>query len=152
MKRGRKPGYKHSAETIEKIRQSRLGTKQKPDTRTKISKSMAGRNKTTVHRDHISESMFDLDGKCIQRYTELKSEYPDQEEFFERNKGDLLFAMRDIKSEKELDDIRRYIESATLHDSTPYQYSSSSYFAAEDAMIALLDAASFVRRFAGTNP
>ena len=116
MKRGRKPGYKHLAETIEK------------------------------------ESMFDLDGKCIQRYMELKAEYPDQEEFFERNKGDLLFAMRDIKSEKELADIRRYIESATLHASIPYQYSSSSYSAAEDAMITLIDAAPLLRRLVGTNP
>jgi hypothetical protein len=151
MKRGRKPGFKHSDETIEKIRKSRLGTKHKLDTRAKISKSLSGKIKSQEHRDHISESRFDLDGKCIQRYIELKAEYPDQEDFFDLNKGELLFAMQDIKSEKELDDIRRYIESSTVHDSMSYHYSSSSLFAAEDAMIALIDAASFFRRFANPN-
>ena len=151
MKQGRKPGYKHSDKTIEKIRQSRLGTKHASGTRAKISKSLIGRNKTADHRDRISESRYDLDGKCLQRYNELKAEYPDQIEFFEQNQGDLLFAMQDIKSEQELNDIRRYIESAPLHDSISYQYSSSSCFAAEDAMIALIDAASFIRRTLSTN-
>jgi len=146
MKQGRKPGYKHSAQTIEKIRQSRLGNKQSADTRTKISKSLSGRNKTPEHKDNISESFFNLDEKCAQRYAELKAEYPGQEEFFDRNRADLLFAMRDVKSEKELSDIRRYIETVSIHDSVSYQYSSSSCYAAEDAMIALLDVASFIRR------
>jgi len=151
MKQGRKPGFKHSAETIEKIRQSRLGTKQESGTRSKISHSMAGKNKTTDHKAHISESLFNLDAKCLQRYNELKAEYPDQQEFFEKNQDDLLFAMQDIKSEKELNDIRRYIESAPLHNSLTYEYSSSSYFATEDAMIALVDASRFIRGFVGTN-
>jgi len=151
MKQGRKPGFKHSAETIEKIRQSHLGTKQELGTRSKISRSMSGKNKTRDHKDRLSESMFNLDAKCLERYNALKAEYPDQEEFFEQNQEDLLFAMQDIKSEKELTDIRRYIESAPLHNSLTYEYSSSSYFAAEDAMIALVDAASFLRRFATIN-
>lgn len=151
MKQGRKPGYKHSAKTIEKIRQSRLGTKHASGTRSKISDSMAGRNKTADHKDHISESSYDLDGKCLQRYNALKAEYPDQSEFFETNQGDLLFAMQDIKTDQELTDIRRYIESSPLRDSLSYQYSSSSCFAAEDAMIALIDAASFIRRATSTN-
>ncbi len=147
MTSGRKPGYKHSAETIEKIRQSRLGNKQSADTRNKISKSMSGRTKTPEHKDHISESMFDLESKCLKRFISLKEEYPGQEAFFENNREDLLFAMRDIKSERELGDIRRYIEVGSLYTSTPYQYSSSSYFAAEDVMIALIDTASFLRKF-----
>lgn len=151
MKQGRKPGFKHSAETIEKIRQSRLGTKQELGTRSKISLSLSGKNKSPEHKDHISESLFNLDAKCLQRYKELKAEYPDQKEFFDQNQDDLIFAMQDIKSEKELTDIRRYIESAPLHNTLTYEYSSSSCFAAEDAMIALVDAASFIRVFAGTS-
>jgi hypothetical protein len=147
MKQGRRPGYKHSAETIEKIRQSRLGTKQAISTKDKIGKSMAGQAKSLAHRDRISESMLDVEGKCIKRFLALKAEYPGQEAFFEENRGDLLFAMRDIKSEKELADIRRYIESETIHDSTSYNYSSSSYHAAEDTMIALVDAVIFLRKF-----
>ena len=151
MKQGRKPGFKHSAKTIEKMRQAHLGTKHGSGTRSKISHSMSGKNKSTDHRDHIAESMFNLDAKCLERYNALKAEYPDQEEFFEQNQEDLLFAMQDIKSEKELTDIRRYIESAPLHNSLTYEYSSSSCYAAEDAMIALVDAASFLRRFATSN-
>ena len=111
---------------------------------------MAGKNKTPDHKDRLSESMFNLDAKCLERYNALKAEYPDQEEFFEQNQEDLLFAMQDIKSEKELTDIRRYIESVPLHNSLTYEYSSSSCYAAEDAMIALVDAASFIRRFAAS--
>jgi hypothetical protein len=151
MKQGRKPGFKHSVETIEKIRQSHLGTKQELGTRSKISRSMSGKNKTPDHKERLSESMFNLDAKCLERYNALKAEYPDQEEFFEQNQEDLLFAMQDIKSEKELTDIRRYIESVPLHNSLTYEYSSSSCYAAEDAMIALVDAASFLRRFATSN-
>jgi len=151
MKQGRKPGFKHSAETIEKMRQSHLGTKQELGTRSKISRNMSGKNKTSDHKDRLSESMFNLDAKCLERYNALKAEYPDQKEFFEQNREDLLFAMRDVKSEKELTDIRRYVECHSLHNSLTYEYSSSSCYAAEDAMIALVDAASFLRRFATIN-
>ncbi|HEC64569.1 MAG TPA: hypothetical protein ENI23_04695 [bacterium] len=108
---------------------------------------MAGRNKTTEHRDRISETRLDMERKYLKRYIALKEEYPDQEEFFETNKKALLVAMQDIRSEKELADIRRYIETGPLYSSISYQYSSSSCFAAEDAMIALVDTASFLQRF-----
>ena len=150
MTQGRKPGFKHSAETIEKMRQSHLGTKHVSGTRSKISHAMAGQSKTPAHRDHISEELvrFNLDAKCLERYNELKAEYPDQLDFFEQNREDLLFAMQDIKSEKELEVIRLHIEAIPLHNEMSYQYSSSSCYAAEDAMIALVDAASFIRKFA----
>lgn len=86
-----------------------------------------------------AKSMYDLDEKCVARFEELKANYPEQEEFFEDNEADLLFAMRDLRTEKELSDIRRYVENAALRPDEPYQYSSSSCYAAEDAMIALLD-------------
>jgi len=147
MKQGRKPGFKHSAETIEKIRQTRLGTSHSLGTKNKISESMSGRTKSIGHRERIAESRVDIERKCLKRYIALREEYPDQAEFFDTNKKALLAAMRDIKSEQELMDIRRYIETGSLYASIPYQYSSSSYFAAEDAMIALVDAASFLQRF-----
>ncbi len=147
MVQGRKAGFKHSTETIEKIRKAHLGTKQGLGTKNKISETMSGRTKTIAHRNRISESMLDVEGKHLKRYIALKEEYPDQEEFFEENKKALLVAMQDIKSERELADIRRYIETGPLYSSIPYSYSSSSCFAAEDVMIALVDAASFLQRF-----
>ena len=164
MKRGRKPGYKHPPETIEKMRQAhqgskqaetsrekirqyRLGIKQSENTRKKISDSMKGVPKTEDHRDSISESLVDLERKCLLRFLELRSEYPGFEEFFDNNIEDLVFAMRDIKSEKELDDLRRYIESVSLqdahHEDLVYHYSSSSCYAHEDVMISLIDAKLF---------
>lgn len=150
MKRGRKPGYSHSPETIEKIRESRIGTKQNSDTRRKISQSLSGTAKTQAHRDSMSEAHLDIEQKCMQRFLELRSEYPEHESFFDENRSELLFAMRDIKSEKELRDLRRYIETTSLEDARgadlSYDYSSSSCYAQEDAMISLIDAASFLRR------
>lgn len=155
MPSGRRPGYKHSAETREKIRKARLGKTQEKQTRDKISESMTGRPKSTAHREAISDSLHDLDRKCMQRYLALRAEYPGHEDFFDEHQAELLFAMRSIKSEKELRDIRKYIETTPLEDapqvSTSYQYSSSSCYAQEDAMIALLDAASFLRKILSTN-
>ena len=123
---GRKPGYKHS-----------------DSTKRKISEAMSGRTKTEEHRNHIAAAMFDLDGKCAARLKSLRKEYPGQEDFFDDNEEELLFAMQDIRSEKELDDIKRFMEIKTLGQlrdiDMSYQYSSSSCYAAEDAMIALLD-------------
>jgi len=123
---GRKPGYKHSEAT-----------------KRKISEAMSGRAKTDEHRNHIAAAMFDLDGKCAARLRSLRKEYPGQENFFDDNEEELLFAMQDIRTEKELDDIMRYMETKDLsqirESERGYQYSSSSYYAAEDAMIALLD-------------
>ena len=124
MSRGRKPGYRHSEKTKEKIRQSLTGTPH-----------------TDKRKDNIStgRTLYGLDEKCLNRFEELKSNYPDQEAFFLDNQYELLFAMRDVRTEGELRDIRRYIETAALRPDEPYQYSSSSCYAAEDAMIALLD-------------
>ena len=69
------------------------------------------------------------------------------EEFFVDNRDELLFAMRDVRTERELSDIRRYVETATLRPDEPYQYSSSSCFAAEDAMIALLDFKRLIQKY-----
>ncbi len=133
MTQGRKPGYTHSAET-----------------KNKISQSLSGRTKTLEHRDHISKSMasksmVDPYARCFARYLEMKAEYPGHEGFFEKNKEELLYMLEDVKSEKELDHIRRYVENSSIHSSHPYQYSSSSCFAAEDTMIALIDAAACLR-------
>ncbi|MBD3260353.1 MAG: hypothetical protein GF334_01525 [Candidatus Altiarchaeales archaeon] len=155
MQRGRKPGYKHSDETKDKIRQGRQGKGQDEETRSKISKSMRGRSKNPEHREALSDSLRDLERKCMRRFLELKAEYPGHEDFFEAHKSEILFAMRSIKSEKELRDIRKYFETVPIEyapeNVTSYQYASSSCYAQEDAMIALLDAASFLRKFRSTN-
>jgi len=78
---------------------------------------------------------------------ELKAEYPGHEPFFEENKEELLYALEDIKSEKELIAIRKYVECHSLHNSLTYEYSSSSCYAAEDAVIALIDAVAYLRKF-----
>jgi hypothetical protein len=129
---GRRPGFKHSEET-----------------KSKISQAMKGQSFTEEHRDHLSEAKLfrDLDGKCARRFEELKANYPDQNEFFNENEAELIFAMRDVRTEKELRDIRRYVETAALRTDEPYQYSSSSCYAAEDAMITLLDIKSYLQKF-----
>jgi hypothetical protein len=58
--------------------------------------------------------------------------------------------MRDIKSESELRDIRRYIETRTI-DELPqaylqYQYDSSSIYAHEERVCDLMDAARELRK------
>jgi hypothetical protein len=89
----------------------------------------------------------DLDGKCATRLKELKSDYPDQGVFFDENESELLFAMRSLRSEKELNYIRKHIETTRLLPDEPYQYSSSSYHAAEDVMIELLDFKRLLQKF-----
>ena len=134
MKRGRKSGYKHSEFT-----------------KNKISRTMSGRNKTEEHKDRIAIAMYDLDGRCARRLKELREDYPEQKVFFDKNEAKLLFALRDLKSEKELNDIQRYTETKELtqipESQKAYQYSSSSYFAAEDVMIELIDFKRFLERF-----
>ena len=121
---GRRPGFKHSENTKQKMADAKQGRKY-----------------SSEHRDSISHAklMYGLDEKCAQRFEDLKSNYPEQEAFFLDNEEELLLAMRDIRTEKELVDIRRYIETASLRPDEPYQYSTTSCYAAEDAMIALLD-------------
>lgn len=133
MVSGRKPGYKHSEET-----------------KKKISKALSGRTKSDEHKDHIASSMYDLDGKCARRLKELRTSYPDHEVFFDEHEDELLFALQDIRSEKELNNIQRYIETRDL-DQIPesqqaYQYSSSSCYAAENVMIELLDLKRFLMK------
>jgi hypothetical protein len=142
--KGRKPGYKHSEKTKEKIRKSLRGVSHTPhtqETKDKIRQSLSGKPHPEERRESIAQgkSLYELDEKCIARYEDLKANYPEQEDFFLDHQDELLFAMRDVRTEKELTDIRRYVETAALRVDEPYQYSSSSCYAAEDAMIALLD-------------
>lgn len=130
--RGRKPGYKHSQETKEKIRKSLTGTSHPEKRKTNIAKG---------------KRLHNLDSKCSARFEELKANYPEQEEFFMDNKDELLFAMVDVRTEKELNAIRKYIETGLLRPDEPYQYSSSSCYAAEDSMIALLDFKRFIQKY-----
>ncbi len=132
MSSGRKPGYTHSKETKEKIRQSLLG------------KSHPEKRKSNISQGKV---LYDLDSKCARRLDELKNNYPEEREFFEDNEPELLFAMRDLRSEKELDYIRQYVETEALRPDQPYQYASSSCYAAEDAMIMLLDVKKFLQKY-----
>jgi hypothetical protein len=144
MSRGRKPGYKHSEDTKDKIRKSLEGVPRGPrpqETKDKIRRSLSGTSHPEERRENIAKgkSLYELDEKCLNRFEEMKANYPEQEEFFVENRDELLFAMRDVRTENELSDIRRYVETAALRPDEPYQYSSTSCYAAEDAMIALLD-------------
>jgi len=123
---GRRPGFKHSEDAKQKISEGMRAKKYEP---------------TSEHRENISKTklMYGLDEKCVQRFEDLKANYPEQEDFFLDNEDALLIAMRDVRTEKELTDIRRYIETAALRPDEPYLYKSTSCYAAEDAMIDLLD-------------
>lgn len=152
MKPGPKPGtYSPSPETRDKMRRAKLGAVHSQETRALISESVSlrvsGVPKSTEHREAISQALTDYEGRCLRRFEELKSEYPEQEAFFEENKSDLLFALQDVRSEAELRDLRNYIEVSSIEASLPYQYSSSSIHAAEDAMIALIDASRTLQTF-----
>lgn len=173
MSRGRKPGYKHSQETKDKIRNSQRRIAHSPhpqetkekirnslkgvphpqETKDKIRNSLKGIPHSKERRENIAKgkALYELDEKCIVRFEELKANYPEQEDFFLDNENELLFAMRDVRTEKELTDIRRYIETASLRANEPYQYFSSSCYAAEDTMIALLDFKRFLQNITNTN-
>jgi len=141
MKPGPKPGsYQHPRERREKIRQAKLGTKRDPETKQKIRESLLGLPKSPEHRDNLSHSLLDIEGKCQLRFEEIKATYPDHEDFFEANRDELLFALQDVRSEKELQDLQYYVEVAQIESKLAYAYSSSSIYAAEDAMIGLVDA------------
>ncbi len=133
MVSGRKPGYKHSEETKDKI-----------------SQALSGRTKTERHKNHIAVSMYDLDGRCAKRLEELRTDYPEQEEFFDENEEALLLALRDTRTRRELDDICRYIETKELsqirESQRAYQYSSSSCYAAEIVMVDLIDFKRFLEK------
>jgi hypothetical protein len=147
---GRPSGYQHSEKTRQKIKEALVGKTKPEEHRRKIGESLRGRDKTGDHRENISLGMLDVDGRCRARLAELKANYPGQEKFFEENEIPLLVAMRDIKSDKEIEDIKKYIETEDVDryaESLSYQYSSSSIYAQEDVVIALLDAASYLRKF-----
>jgi len=149
-KTGRKPGYKHDKETKCKISQTKSGQTFTADHKEKIRQALKGSSKSEATRDAMADSHYDIDLKCMRRFLEMRSEYPGCEDFFDSNKAKLLWAMRDIKSEKELRDIRKYIETTSLEDVPQfylqYQYDSSSIYAQEEAMVLLVDAASFLRK------
>jgi hypothetical protein len=154
MTQGRKPGYKHDNETKNKISQKLTGSVKKDTHKENISQSMKGRSKSESHRDAMSKGHLDMERKCTRRFLEMRSEYPGQEEFFDSNRKELLIAMRDIKSESELRDIRRYIETRTIEDLPQayleYQYDSSSIYAHQEAMCDLIDAANDLRKALGS--
>jgi len=141
MPSGRKPGYKHSQETKERMRAAKRGTVRPQEIKNKISATKKGQPFTEEHCDNLSttKAMYYLDEKCVARFEELKSTYPELEDFFLDHQDELIFAMRDVRTEKELSDIRRYVETAALRANDGYQYLSSSCYAAEDAMIELID-------------
>ncbi len=130
--RGRPPGYKHSDETKAKIRES-----------------LTGHAHTRLRNNNIAaaKAVYDQEGKCVRRLEELRDCYPDQYQFFDENEPELLFAMLDVRSEKELEYIRKYVESERLDSGVSYEYASSSCYAAEEAMIALLDFKRFLEKF-----
>jgi len=156
---GRSPGYHHSEKTRQKIKDSLSGRTKSEEHRQKIAKSMQGQEKSKKHREKLSELGLDreadsrmlyIDNLCLTRLAELKASYPDHEEFFEENETELLIALREVKSDKEIDDITRYIETediARYAGSLSYQYASSSFYAQEDAVIALLDTMKYLRKF-----
>jgi hypothetical protein len=147
--RGRKPGFKHSEETKRRIGESRLGHSPSPETRVRISTSLKNHIRTEEHNENISQGKLDTDRLCLSRFLELKGMYPEHEDFFEENKAPLLIALRDIKSDKEMDDIQRYVEVESLDRYTgtlSYQNASSSVYAQEDAVILLIDVVAYLRK------
>ena len=152
MTSGRRPGYKHSQETKEKMRQSHIELRPGDNTKDKMRQSKLGVTRSEAERKAIAvgRAFSDLETKCMHRFLEMRSEYPGYEEFFDTNQQKLLLAMRDVKSETELRDIRRYIETTHLEDAPQaclrYQYDSSSIFAHEEAMVDLCDASAELRK------
>ena len=138
---GRPAGFKHSDEVKQRMADAKRGKTHTNETKQKMSESKQGRRYGPLHRDNISQAKlrFGMEEKCIRRLEDLKANYPEQEDFFLDNEEELLIAMCDVRTEKELTDIRRYVETAALRPDEPYQYESSSCYAAEDAMLDLLD-------------
>lgn len=151
-KTGRKPGYKHNTETKRKISQTKSGQPFTDDHKDNMRQAKLGTSRSEEERKAIAtgRAHVDLESKCLHRFLEMRSEYPGQEEFFDSNRAALLIAMRDLKSETELRDIRRYIETLTIEEIPQayleYQYDSSSFYAHEAAMVDLIDAATFLRK------
>jgi hypothetical protein len=151
MVSGRKPGYKHNKETKEKISQTRQGQLPAESTKEKMRQAKLGHTCSEEERKAMATQRAhkDLENKCMGRFKAMRSEYPGHEDFFDTNQEELLVAMRDLKSEKELRDIRRYFETTHIDEAPQaflqYQYESSSVFAHEEIMVDLIDAAAFLR-------
>lgn len=151
MVSGRRPGYKHDKETKEKISQTLTGVTRDRSTKERMRLAKLGSICSEEERraQVIARAHKDLEKKCMHRFLAMRSEYPGHEEFFDSNQKELLIAMRDIKSEKELRDIRRYFETTQLDEAPQaflqYQYESSSVYAHEEVMVDLIDAAAYLR-------
>lgn len=91
------------------------------------------------HPDRPSNARKDLEEKYLGRFEDLKSEYPEHSEFFEKNKEKLLLQMHNIRSEGELKFIATHIEVSYSGTELPYSSFSSSFRATEDALLDLLD-------------
>jgi hypothetical protein len=147
---GRPPGYHHSEETRRKIKETLAGRTKSEEHKQKIRKSLQGRPHEENRRENISYGMIDIESRCVARFVELKANYPDQAEFFEENETALLIALRDVKSDKEIDDIKRYIETEDIDryaGTLSYQSATTSFHAQEDAVIKLIDTAAYLRKF-----
>ena len=143
MKPGRKPGYSPSPETREKMRNAKLGNRLDAETKKRIGESvrkrLSGTSKSAEHKSKISEVLTDYEARCLHRFKELKSEYPEQGKFFEENKEEIVFALRDTRSEKELRRLKHHVEISSLALKLSYEYPSNSVHSVEDLMIDLLD-------------
>ena len=75
-KRGRKPGYKHSRETRDKIADKMRGRVKDDETKEKISKSLLGREKPLETRMKISKSKThnSVAGDLLQQYSGISRE------------------------------------------------------------------------------
>lgn len=148
MKPGPKPGtYTPTLEAREKMREAKLGKERDPETRQKIRNALLEVPKSPDHRANLSNALLDLEAKCLRRFEDLKAGYPGHEDFFDANKSELLYAMQDVRSDQELKDLRQYIEVFQIESTLSYDYPSSSMYAAEDTMIALLDTKRFLQKY-----
>lgn len=151
MVSGRRPGYKHDKETKEKISQTLTGVTRDESTKERMRLAKLGNVCSEEERvaQRLARVQKDLENKCMHRFLAMRSEYPGYEEFFDTNQKELLIAMRDVKSEKELRDIRRYFETTQIDEAPTavlqYQYDSSSIHAHEEVMVDLIDAATYLR-------
>ncbi len=128
---GRRSGFKHSDETKRKMSESHRGKKQSDEHNRQISRA---------------KRLYDLDELCVRRLEDLKASYPTESSFFEEYESELLFAMRDVRTDKELMDVRLYVETSPLRPEEPYKQTRGSYKATEDAVVALLDFKFFLER------
>ena len=139
MKRGPKPGSKKSEETKRKIRDARLGTNHSSETKNRISESMASVPKSKDHKNNISKTRTSNIDRNLKRFEDMRSEYPTESKFFEDNRDALLEFMEEVRSEKELTQLRKHIEVSNLDRDLSFDYPSTSIFAVEDILVEILD-------------